>query len=80
MYVEFELPKAEHAGPALLLIRHSVLVWAQKHELNYTEKTIKYTHRVCFDDDEYYTLFALTFDRSNPLLQFRVIVDLNNKI
>jgi hypothetical protein len=80
MYVEFSLPRAEHAGPALLLIRHSVLMWALGNDLKYTEKTIKYTHRVCFDQDEYYTLFALTFNRSNPVLQFRIVSDLNNKI
>lgn len=80
MYVEFSLPRTEHAGPALLLIRHSVLMWAIKNDIKFTEKTIKYTHRVCFDEDEYYTLFALTFERKLPVLHFRIITDLNNKI
>ena len=80
MYVEFALPRAEQAGPALLLIRYRVLKWAEQNQIKFTEKTIKYTHRVCFEQDEYYSLFALTFIRDLPVLQFRIVSDLNNKI
>ena len=80
MYVEFAFPRDETAGPTLLLIRHAVVTWALKHDIPFTEKTIKYTHRVCFDQDEHYTFFALTFEPPRQHLHFRIISDLNNKI
>jgi len=80
MYVEFAIPNTEFAGSTLLLIRYYIVKWAEQYGISYTEKTIKHTHRVCFDRDEYYSLFSLTFVPSSELVQFRIIVDLNNKI
>ena len=81
MYVEFKLPRENYkAGPALLMIRHHIVEWANKYQINYTEKTVKYTHRLCFDSDEFYDFFALTFPQTHGFLQYRILVDLNNKI
>ena len=66
-------------------IEASILLWAHKYEIpssDYSQKTIKYTHRVTFDNDEFYTFFTLTWNpqQSNVLRQFRIVSDLNNKI
>jgi hypothetical protein len=79
MYVEFELPEFI-SGASLLLLRRSILDWAQKYQIPYTEKTIKYTHRVCFESDEFYSFFAMTYPQTEHFLRYRIITDLNNKI
>lgn len=81
MYVEFSIPDDSYiAGPAFLVIRKRISEWSQKHQIPYTEKTIKQKHRVCFEEDKYYEFFALTFSRTHDFLQFRIVSDLNNKI
>ena len=80
MYVEFQIPREHYlAGPALLTIRHNIVTWSAQYQIAFTEKTIKYTHRLCFDKDELYDFFALTFPQGR-FLQYRIISDLNNKI
>ena len=52
MYIVFHLPKGaggQTAGYALSLIKEEVARWAQRYDIRYTEKTIKYDHRVAFD-------------------------------
>jgi hypothetical protein len=78
MYIEFNIEAHEfthkHASISLALID-----WGNRHNIQYKDKTIKRNIRVTFDDDRYYTLFALTWNpgfRTN----YRVIRDLNNKI
>ena len=78
MYIEFNIEAHEftykHASISLALID-----WGNQHNIQYKDKTIKRNIRVTFDDDRYYTLFALTWNpgfRTN----YRVIRDLNNKI
>ena len=78
MYVEFKLPDTI-TGASLLLLRRSICDWANKYQVPYTEKTIKYTHRVCFNDDEHYSFFAMTYPQTDYFLQYRIVVDLNNK-
>ena len=81
MYAEFKLPRETYkAGPCLKKIRCTIAEWAEKYQIPYTEKTVKYTHRVCFDQDTHYDFFALTFPQTHEFLQFRLISDLNNKI
>jgi hypothetical protein len=77
MYIEFALPKGtgQTGAHALLLIRKCVADWATKHSVAYTEKTIKYTHRVCFEDDSMCNFFALSYDSMG---KFRVVDPLNN--
>jgi hypothetical protein len=86
MYIEFRLPEGasgQSPAHALLVIRRAIIDWSQKYNIPYTEKTIKHTHRVCFDSDEYYTFFGLTWvpraDYPN-WTTYRLITDLNNKI
>lgn len=81
MYVEFKLPRENYkAGPYLLKIRHSIVEWADRYQIPYTEKTVKYTHRLCFDQDKHYDFFALTFAQAHEALHFRIVSDLNNKM
>lgn len=69
MYIEFRLPQGvapfESPGYALSLIQQEVQAWAERYEVKYTQKTIKYTHRVAFDHDEYYSLFSMTWNPEN---------------
>jgi hypothetical protein len=65
MYIVFHLPKGaggQTAGYALSLIKEEVAQWAQRYDIRYTEKTIKYDHRVAFDHDETYSFFTLTWN------------------
>lgn len=81
MYVEFKLPREHYyAGPYLLKIRHAIVEWAERYQIPYTEKTVKYTHRLCFEHDKHYDFFALTFPQTHEALHYRIISDLNNKI
>jgi hypothetical protein len=82
MYIEFSLPhdwaaqSVLHANRIITLALHD---WSDRYNIPYNVKNIKYIKRVTFDDDRYYTLFALTWNpgfRTN----YRVIRDLNNKI
>jgi PhoPQ-activated pathogenicity-related protein len=65
MYIEFRLPQGAGAGYALSIIKQEVEKWAERYQVKYTEKTIKYTHRVAFDQDEYYSLFSMTWNPEN---------------
>ena len=86
MYIEFQLPNGsagQAAAHSLTIIRRALAAWSQKYNIQYTEKTIKYTHRVCFEDDNQYSFFAMTWnpDRKYYALgKWRIISDLNNKI
>ena len=85
MYIEFSLPNGS-AGQAtahsLIIIRKALVEWGLKYNIPYTEKTIKYTHRVCFDDPNQYSFFAMTWNpdrRYYVLGKWRIVSDLNNK-
>lgn len=78
MYVEFQLPNGsagQAAAHTLILVRRAVVEWAVKHNVTYTEKTIKYTHRVCFADDSMCNFFALSYVGPG---KFRIVDPLNN--
>jgi PhoPQ-activated pathogenicity-related protein len=47
------------------LFKQEVEKWAERYQVKYTQKTIKYTHRVAFDQDEYYSLFSMTWNPEN---------------
>jgi hypothetical protein len=90
VYIEFTLPQGpsgitavQPAIHALNIVSNKLSAWAQKYNVEYKTKTIKYKIRVTFDSDEYYTLFGLTWvqDPKYPSwTDYRVISDLNNKI
>lgn len=78
MYIEFTLPlgaTTHVVGNTLILIRRGVVDWAIRHDIAYTEKTIKYTHRIVFDDDAMCNFFVLSYD--GPGI-FRIVNPLNN--
>ena len=82
MYIEFTLPQAARALPAVYALNTELAAWAQKYKIEYKTKTIKYKLRVTFDSDDCYTLFGLTWtlDSKHPSwTNYRVISDLNNK-
>jgi hypothetical protein len=85
MYIEFTLPQGAGgmaAGHTLRLIKLSLEEWCDKYQITCQQKTEKYRHRITFNDDEYYTLFSLTWnpERKSYLGRWRIVSDLNNKI
>ena len=66
MYIEFELPPNDRDSQAtyyaLSVIREEIHDWLKKHPVLSTQKTIKYKHRLAFEDERNYTLFALTWN------------------
>ena len=85
MYIEFRLLKRSDlaTGRSLRHIKQHLDSWCAKYQVpNSKQKTIKYTHRITFDADEYYTLFSLTWNTEKlPILdRWQIVSDLNNKI
>jgi hypothetical protein len=83
MYIEFRLPQQPiSAGWTLKAIKKLLASWSQQYQIEYTEKTIKYTHRVAFNDDRHYSLFSLTWSPPADwkLPEPRIIRDTNNKV
>jgi hypothetical protein len=88
MYIEFSLPipgqDTQYTYYALSVIREEIHDWLEKHPVPHKQKTIKYKHRLTFEDDCNYTLFSLTWNpkswnRTHSWINFRVISDLNNR-
>ena len=61
MYIEFALPQDESYGFVLNLIRIDIVDWATRYNIPYTQKTVKYTHRLAFNDERHYSLFSMTW-------------------
>ena len=85
MYIEFRLLQRSDRATARSLgyIKQYIESWSSKYQITqYKQKTIKHTHRITFDADEYYTLFSLTWNPERlPILdRWRIVSDLNNKI
>ena len=70
MFIEFELPPDESYGYVLQCVRLDIVDWATRYNIPYTQKTIKHTHRLAFNDDKHYTVFATTW---NSKLEYRLI-------
>lgn len=65
MYIEFRLPQGaggQTAYYALSVIQTEIAHWLEQHHVAVKQKTIKYTHRLTFDDDRHYTLFAMSWN------------------
>jgi len=78
MLIEFYLPRGEShlmAPAALYVLKLAIINWTSRYNVGYTEKTVKYTHRLCFEDDSHYTLFALTWDYNR--VDWAIITDRN---
>jgi len=81
MYIEFSLPQGAGGIVSSVIyqrLKQEVERWSAKYNIRYTEKVIKYTYRVAFDDDETYTYFQLTWPDDN-WQKYRIIRDLNNR-
>lgn len=71
MYIEFDLPPSFRDAVAES-IKASIALWAKKYEIpdsGYSQKTIKYTHRLGFNRDEYFSLFSMTYTN----FDFRIV-------
>jgi hypothetical protein len=88
MYIEFDLlPDTEGltryaARVALSTIQSEMNSWGKQYGILYREKTIKFKHRVTFDQDQTYSFWAMTWnpEQTQTLAQYRIVSDLNNKI
>lgn len=61
MYIEFQLPDDESYGLVLGLLKLDIVDWATQYNIPYTQKTVKYTHRLAFDKEQHYSLFSMTW-------------------
>jgi hypothetical protein len=65
VYVEFDLLPGLRDSVAGA-IRAEVVIWAQKYgvpESDYSQKTIKYTHRLGFNKEKHFSLFSMTWNK-----------------
>jgi hypothetical protein len=79
MYIEFNLS----SGHAATVIDDHLRAWSEQYKILYKTKVVKYKKRVTFENDTYYSLFALTWNPDNKLYvlgRWRIVSDLNNKI
>jgi hypothetical protein len=77
VYIEFDLPPSLR-NPIAEAIKASIALWANKYEIpttGYSQKTIKYTHRLGFNREEYFSLFSMTYQDFN----FRIVNIANEK-
>ena len=84
MYIEFRLGSKDGHGAAQanMIINNALHAWSDRYEVPYNTKIIKYTKRITFDQDEHYSLFAMTWNPDRKfyaLSKWRIVSDLNNK-
>lgn len=78
VYLEFEV----HYTNELNDIKREIQAWAERQGVRYTQKTIKFTHRVGFDRDSDFTLFAMTWLPdldTRPHLAYQIVRVQNEK-
>lgn len=84
MYIEFQLlPDRSTFAPTmsahsrLMLIKQEIDRWTQQHGVvGHSQKTIKYTHRLGFDDKKYFSLFIMTWTADIP---YRIVNIVNER-
>ena len=72
MYIEFRLPKNSSGYTTrhcLYIIETEIQEWAEKFNVPYKTKTVKYTLRIILTCPEHYTLFGMSFEY--PYTKFR---------
>ena len=77
MLIEFDLPQGASGQAALYTLSYlkfDLGSWSIRYQIPVTQKTVKYIHRVCFEKDEHYTLFAMTWEGR----RFRIVTNRNN--
>ena len=66
MYIQFDLPQDESYTYYLTTVKLNIIDWASQHHIPYNQKTVKYVHRVTFNDDRNYSFFAMTWNPQPP--------------
>jgi hypothetical protein len=72
VYIEFQLPHDESYGLVLGLLKVDIVDWATRYSIPYSQKTIKYTHRLGFNNEEYFSLFGMTWTSKMPFKIVRI--------
>ena len=78
MYIEFQLPP-DLRNVVANAIKAEVAVWANRYgvpDSDYSQKTIKYTHRLGFNKQKHFTLFSMTW---TPDIPYRIVNIENEK-
>ena len=81
MYIEFSLPTGAGGQAAAFtnnLLNKHLHAWADKYGIAYNKKIHKYTVRITFDNDQHYSLFAMTWSPKSDnftsyLLNYRFV-------
>ena len=84
MFIEFQLPTGAAgmgAGAALQAIKREVEKWSKRYNIPYTCKTVRYTHRLCFEHDKLYGFFVMSWNPKgiDYLNQYVIVSDRNNR-
>lgn len=85
MLIEFDINTTiEHDARqyVIAMLQISIHNWAQCYQVNTRQKIVKSKLRLCFDRDELYSFFLMTFDHSDyhsDLVKMSLIQDLNNR-
>lgn len=84
MFIEFSYNNKNRDNYYWLLEKtHQYLgEWSRQYQINFTKKVVKYSLRLCFDDDKYYDFFMMTFDRElfdYYEINLKLISDPNNR-
>lgn len=73
MYIQFDV----RYNTELEDIKREIKSWADRHGIRYSQKTIKYTHRLGFDHDGDFTVFFMTWNPvdldKRPWLKYQTI-------
>jgi len=77
MFIEFELPNGAGGmatGYALSQLQTEINNWAGQYGVKYKTKLHKYTFRLCFENNEQYTFFQLSWNPVNSIgLRYKII-------
>lgn len=78
MYIAFDLPRNKQSNAAAAWTNHilhqELMIWKEKHDIDYQTKTVKYITRVILEPDEMYSFFALTWNpRNSGFRNYRMI-------
>ena len=68
MFIEFQLPPGMSTRVTSNAIKAEVAIWANRYSVpnsDYSQKTIKNTHRLGFTKEKHFSLFSMTWDKFN---------------
>ena len=78
MYLRFDV----RYNTELEDVKREIHEWALRQNVRYSQKTIKYHHRVGFDHEKHFTLFTMTWNpdklEHRPWLKYQLI-DVQNE-